>query len=102
MGTRWTLPFSDAFSRKFRAGDSEAYVGATDVVVISKPFTPGEDAVVSWLLGQDSTYLEEAYALPDGRDLFLMRREHRLQTLASAIREHNFFVSRSLHATFKD
>lgn len=87
----WTLEWS-GFPRKLRAGNSEAYVGALEIVVISKPFTAGEDAVMSWVNAQDETLLIDATPLPDGRDVLFLRRQHSKQSLTEAVLEHQRHV----------
>lgn len=92
MTQSWTLDWAPAFSRKVRAGESEAYLSALDIVVISKPFTAGEDAVMSWVNAQDGTTLSAITPLVDGRDLLHLRREHTRQSLGDAVLEHQLWT----------
>lgn len=85
--TRWTLDWAHAYPRKVKAGESEAYLGALDVIVISKPFTAGEDAVMSWVNAQDGVELSGITPIPDGRDLMLLTRQHTRQSLSEAVLE---------------
>lgn len=75
------------YPRRLKVGESVAYVGALEVVIISKPFTPGEDAVFAWANSADETTLVDIAPLDDGRDFILLKREHTKQSLEDAVRE---------------
>lgn len=85
--TAWTLEWAYAFPRKVKAGESEAYLGPLDVIVISKPFTAGEDAVMSWVSAQDDVDLMSFTHLSDGRDVLFLNRLHTRQSLTDALLE---------------
>ena len=96
--TDWTLHCSQVFPRKFRAGDSEAYLTAFDIIVITRPFTAGDVAVLTWVTRQDDTLLREIAPLADGRDVIVLRRMHTRQPLADAVQEERRHMCRSLMA----
>lgn len=93
-----TLELDELFPRSVEAGGSQGFCGALDIVAIVKPLTPGEDAVLAWCIAQDGSFLVEVSTLPDGRDLFLLRRLHTKQTLQDAIREQALHLEKSLRA----
>lgn len=81
--THWT----DFYPRRFTCGGSEAYVSARDMVVLAKPFTAGEDAVMAWCARQDSAVLVDIVPLVDGRDMIFLRRRHTQQNVLEALAE---------------
>lgn len=83
-----TLSLDELFPRNIHSGGSEAHCGAFDIIVVSRPWTPGEDAVLAWAVSQDAALLVDISPLPDGRDLFHLRRLHERQTVEDAMTEH--------------
>ena len=81
------LTWRDFWSRSFYSGGSEAHLGAQLAIVISKPFTAGENAVFAWLSVQDDSVLRSWYGLEDGRDLFLLDRMFARQSRQEALEE---------------
>lgn len=90
------LSWADMWPRQFAVGGSEAYLGATVIVLIAKPFTAGEDAVVTWALLQDDCFLVGTHHMGDGRDLILLERLHRKQSLEEANLEQRRHLARKL------
>lgn len=84
------------FPRQIRSGGSEGYCGALDIVLISKPFTPGEDAVLFWAVCQDASVLVDIYPLDDGRDVILLQRLHTGQSLIDAVKEQQVHMQQVL------
>lgn len=93
------MELRDLFARTVRVGGSAAYVGAFDIVVVSKPFTPGEDAVMAWVQAQDDAMLVDMFPSGDGFDVTHLRRLHTKQTMADAIQEQSRHLSACLIAT---
>lgn len=96
--TDWTLECAQVFPRRFRAGDSEAYLTAFDIIVLTRPFTAGDVAVLTWVQLQDDTLLREIAPLKDGRDVIVLRRMHSRQTLADAVQEERRHMCREIFA----
>lgn len=92
VNIRWV----DMWPRSFCVGGSEAYLGATNIVLVTKPFTPGEDAVVTWARLQDDCTLVGTHHLSDGRDLILLERLHSKQSLEEATMEQRRHLARKL------
>ena len=90
------LAWADMWPRSFHAGESSAYVGATNIVLVTKPFTAGEDAAVTWALLQDECTLAGTCHLSNGNDLMLLDRCHRYQSLEDALMEQRRHLARKL------
>jgi hypothetical protein len=90
------LAWSDFWARSFSCGGSEAYVGADMIVCATKPFTAGEDAVMTWIAAQDQALLSILVNLADGRDLMLLERLHVKQSRADALAEQQAHLAARL------
>ena len=77
----------ETYTRQIRVGDSEAMCGPRFITVISRPFTAGEDAVMTWVRMQDDTRLLDIVPLMDGRDFLVFERLYVKQTYQSAFEE---------------
>ena len=77
----------ETYTRWVRVGDSEAMCGPRFIVVLSRPFTAGEDAVMTWVRMQDDTHLMDIVPLKDGRDFIVFEREYTKQTYGQACEE---------------
>ena len=75
------------YTRHVRVGDSEAWFGLRLVTVITRPFTPGEDAIAAWVRVQDGCELLALLHLNDGRDYVVLQRTYTLQTYQDALQE---------------
>lgn len=53
---------------------------------------PGEDAVITWIRGQDEVELVDLIPLKDWCDYCVMRRLHVSQSRADALREREEFL----------
>lgn len=91
-----TLNLAELFPRSIEVGGSLGYCGALDIVAITKPLSAGEDAVLAWCLAQDSAYLTDLGYLADGRDVFVLRRLHKKQTLDAAVSEQVEHMKKTL------
>lgn len=94
-----SIAWLETFPRSIAVGDAAGYCGALEIVLISRSFTPAEDAVVAWAVAQDDSELDEITYLPDGRDLMILRRAHVRQSLVDAVVEQRRHISRRLIAT---
>jgi len=81
------------YPRHIKVGDSEGWCGPVLMTAITRPFTPGEDAVFAWLLLQDDSTLLDIIHLTDGRDYIVFRRQHTRQTLREALVEQETFIA---------
>lgn len=81
------------YSRHVKVGDSEAWCGVSLVVAVLRPFTPGEDAVVTWIRAQDDTELLDLVHLADGRDYVVLERKHVTQSRQDALREQERYIN---------
>lgn len=77
----------ETYTRWVKVGDSEAMCGAHLIVTLSRGFTPGEDAIMTWVRMQDDTRLIDIVPLRDGRDLAIFERNYVKQTYAQALAE---------------
>lgn len=75
-------------------GESEGWCGANFIVLVLKPFTAGEDAVILWATRQDDSELVDILHLSDGRDYIVLQRKHSSQGYREAIREQEAFAMR--------
>jgi hypothetical protein len=82
----------ETYYKSIRVGDSEAHLGALLVTAILRPFTPGEDAVVAWILTQDATNLLDLVHLQDGRDLCVFERLYQRETYEQAIATSDAYI----------
>lgn len=98
--TRTNYPILEAsletYTRWVRVGDSEAMCGPRLIVTLSRPFTPGEDAVMTWVRMQDDTQLIDIVPLKDGRDFIIFERLYTKQTYAQATEECRRFQTAML------
>ena len=89
----------ESYSRHIKVGDSEGFCGANFIVLISRAFTAGEDAVMLWAQMQDDATLVDIINLSDGRDYIILKRLYIKQTYRDALNEQaafaNDFLSRS-------
>lgn len=83
-GVEW----ADLWPRHFQQGDSEAWVGGTLMIAMTRPFTVNEDSVFRWLNNQDGCLLYGVHHLRDGRDLLVFERVYSKQSKEEAIEEH--------------
>lgn len=77
----------ETYSRHIKVGDSEAWCGPHFVVLLIRPFTAGEDAVVAWARAQDEATLIDHVPLKDGRDYLVLQREYVTQSYRQALTE---------------
>lgn len=77
----------ETYTRTIKVGDSEAMFGPRFIVVISRPFTAGEDAIMTWVRMQDDSRLVDIVPLKDGRDFLVFERNYVKQTFAEAFEE---------------
>lgn len=68
------------------------------MVLVVKPFTPGEDAVMAWAQSQDGSELIDVLALADGRDYMVLRRLHTKQSFREALAESSAYAEGLLRA----
>jgi hypothetical protein len=90
------LDFAKMWPRTFVVGDAEGYCGDRLMVTVSRPFSAEEDAVFDWVLDQDRVALVGIMHLADGRDLMLLERRHKTQSLAEAVEEHRVHIRKIL------
>lgn len=88
--------WADMWPRQFVVGGSEAYFGAESIVLITRPFTAGEDAVVTWAMLQDRCHLIGTHHMSDGRDLMLLQRLYEKQSREEAHLEQRRHLARKL------
>lgn len=91
-----TISLADLFPRTVEVGGSQGFCGALDIVAIVRPFTAGEEAVLTWCAAQDGATVSELASLPDGRDIIVLRRLHTRQTIHDAIRETEEHLAKTL------
>jgi hypothetical protein len=90
------MSVADTYYRSVRVGDSEAHLGVLVVTALLRPFTPGEDAVVAWVLAQDACNLLDLVHLKDGRDLCIFERLYLKQSFEHAQTEADTYITRLL------
>lgn len=83
----------EVYPRHVKVGDSEGWCGPSLMVLILRPFTPGEDAVVAWALALDDTNVLTVLHLRDGRDYIVLERLHTKQTLRAALKEQDSYLN---------
>jgi hypothetical protein len=83
----------ETYHKHIKVGDSEGWCGPSLMVVVLRPFTPGEDAIITWACAQDDAELLEVLHLQDGRDYIVLARRHTKQTLQAALAEQQAFLS---------
>jgi hypothetical protein len=82
------ISWGDLWPRSIVIGDAYGYVGADVIITISRVFSREEDALFSWVDGQDDCDLFGIQHLGDGRDLCVFTRNWRSQTRDQAEMEH--------------
>jgi hypothetical protein len=92
-GVEW----ADLWPRHFQQGDSEAWVGGTLMIALTRPFTVDEDQVFRWLNEQDGCLLYGVHHLRDGRDILLFERSFTSQSKEDAILEHRLHLRMLAH-----
>jgi hypothetical protein len=92
------LRWEDVWPRSFVAGESRAYLGAFTITLLTKPFTAGEDAAITWALLQDECAMIGCHHMSDGRDLMLLERMHVTQSRQDAINEQRRHLARKLES----
>lgn len=88
----------ETYHKHVKVGESQGWCGPSLIVLVLKPFTPGEDAVIAWAMAQDETQLLDMVHLHDGRDYAVLARRHVKQTLQDALKEQQVYLA-SLRAT---
>lgn len=86
----------EVYPRHVKVGDSEGWCGPSLIALLLRPFTPGEDAVVTWARAQDDTALLDVVHLADGRDYIVLERLHTKQSLREALSEQNAFLAKAI------
>lgn len=81
----------ETYSRHVKVGDSEGWCGANYIVMLVRPFTPGENAVMTWVRAQDEASLVDSLSLGDGRDYIILKRHYTKQTYTDALNEQAVF-----------
>lgn len=66
-------------------------VGPRFIVAFLRGFTPGEDAVMTWVRMQDDSRLIDIVPLKDGRDFVVFQRNYRTETFLDAYKEAERF-----------
>lgn len=93
------LAFAEMWSRSFRMGTAEGYVGAEVIVTVSRPFSPEENELFRWVVEQDGCLLFGIYNASDGRDVIVFERTYTKQSEEDAFaeqREHLAKLARRL------
>lgn len=85
--------WAETYTRWIRVGDSEAMCGPRFILTLSRGFTPGEDAIMTWVRMQDDTQLIDIVPLKDGRDFVIFQRQYTKQTYAQACEEARRFTN---------
>jgi len=87
------MAIAENYYKSVRVGDSEAHLGPTMICAILRPFTPGEDAVATWIVAQDATRLIDIVHLTDGRDFCVFERLYLTQSYEQARAESDAHIA---------
>ena len=82
------VAWSDLWPHHIASGDSEAWVGGSLMVAVTRAFTYDEDTVFRWLVQHDDAVLYAVHHLTDGRDLMVFDRLFTRQDKEQALAEH--------------
>jgi hypothetical protein len=93
-----SIKWEDLWPRHIAYGECEAWCGAALVVCITRPFTPDEDLVFDWIMKQDACELFGIAHLSDGRDLIVLDRMFKTQSMHEAQMEHYDHIRAVLQA----
>lgn len=83
----------ETYTRHIKVGDCEGWSGPSLMVLVIKPFTPGEDAVIAWAQAQDDAEVLDVLHLQDGRDYVVLMRLHSKQSLRDALAEQQAYLA---------